>query len=76
MERIGCGASKRLLLSLNVTLAVVLLMVSIYVSDALRIAAFPTILLIATLFRLGLNVSTTRLILRDAYAGEDETAEK
>jgi len=59
-----------LLLSLNVTLAVVLLMVSIYVSDALRIAAFPTILLIATLFRLGLNVSTTRLILRDAYAGE------
>jgi type III secretion protein V len=55
---------------LNVTLAVVLLMVSIYVGNALRIASFPTILLITTLFRLGLNVSTTRLILRDAYAGE------
>ncbi len=59
-----------LLLSLNVTLAVILLMVSIYVTDALRIAAFPTILLITTLFRLGLNVSTTRLILRDAEAGD------
>jgi len=59
-----------LLLSLNVTLAVILLMVSIYVGNALRIASFPTILLITTLFRLGLNVSTTRLILRDAYAGE------
>ncbi|RMH43362.1 MAG: EscV/YscV/HrcV family type III secretion system export apparatus protein [Deltaproteobacteria bacterium] len=59
-----------ILLSLNVTLAVVLLMVSIYIGDALRIAAFPTILLVTTLFRLGLNVSTTRLILRDGYAGE------
>jgi type III secretion protein V len=59
-----------LLLSFNIALAVVLLMVSIYVTDALRIAAFPSILLFATLFRLGLNISTTRLILRDADAGQ------
>jgi type III secretion protein V len=59
-----------LLLSLNITISVVLLMVAIYVSDALRIASFPTILLITTLFRLGLNVSSTRLILLQADAGE------
>ena len=58
------------LLSLNIALAVVLLMVSLYIGNALQFASFPTILLIATLFRLGLNVSTTRLILRDANAGE------
>ena len=40
----------------------VLLLVAIYVTDALRIATFPTILLVTTLFRLGLNVSSTRLI--------------
>src|SRR5262245_9508972 len=59
-----------LLISLNITISVILLMVAIYVSDALRIAAFPTILLITTLFRLGLNVSATRLILLQADAGE------
>lgn len=59
-----------ILLTLNITLAVTLLMVSLYVPRALEIAAFPSILLITTLFRLGLNVSTTRLILLQADAGE------
>lgn len=58
-----------ILIALNLTLAVTMLLVSIYVSDALRIATFPTILLIATLYRLGLNVSSTRLILLQADAG-------
>jgi len=58
------------LLATNISLAVLLLLVTLYVPDALRIAAFPTILLVTTLFRLGLNVSTTRLILGQAYAGE------
>jgi len=58
------------LLATNISLSVLLLLVTLYVPDALRIAAFPTILLVTTLFRLGLNVSTTRLILGQAYAGE------
>lgn len=59
-----------ILLTLNLTIAVTLLMVCIYVPEALRIAAFPTILLVTTLFRLGLEISSTRLILLYAYAGE------
>src|SRR6266496_4874017 len=49
---------------------VVLLLVAIYVSDALKIATFPTLLLLTTLFRLALEVSATRLILLRADAGE------
>jgi flagellar biosynthesis protein FlhA len=52
-----------LLLTLNIALAVVILLVSIYTKEALEFSAFPSLLLIATLFRLGLNVSSTRLIL-------------
>lgn len=63
-------AALDLLLALNIALSVVLLMVAVHVRDAMRIAAFPTILLIATLFRLGLNVSTTRLILARGDAGD------
>jgi type III secretion protein V len=59
-----------LLLTLNITIAVTLLMVSLYIPSALKISAFPSILLITTLFRLALNVSSTRLILLDADAGE------
>lgn len=59
-----------LLLTLNITVAVTLLMVSLYIPSAVRISAFPSILLITTLFRLALNVSSTRLILLQADAGE------
>jgi len=59
-----------ILLTLNITVAVTLLMVSLYIPRALEIAAFPSILLLTTLFRLGLNVSTTRLILLQADAGQ------
>jgi type III secretion protein V len=58
-----------LLLTLNITLSVIILMVTIYVPEALRIASFPTILLVTTLFRLGLEVSATRLILLHGEAG-------
>jgi type III secretion protein V len=58
-----------LLISLNIAAAVVLLLVSIYVSEALRIAAFPSLLLLTTLFRLAIEVSATRLILLKANAG-------
>jgi type III secretion protein V len=59
-----------MLLTLNITLSVMLLMVSLYIPNALHISAFPSILLITTLFRLALNVSSTRLILLNADAGE------
>ena len=59
-----------LLLTLNITLSVVILMVTIYVPEALRIASFPTILLVTTLFRMGLEISATRLILIHGEAGE------
>ncbi len=59
-----------ILITTNITLAVVLLMVAVYVPDAMRVTAFPTLLLLSTLFRLGLNVTSARLILAQADAGE------
>ncbi|HEY4104751.1 MAG TPA: flagellar biosynthesis protein FlhA [Polyangiaceae bacterium] len=59
-----------LLLASNLAASVVILLVSLYVSEALKIASFPTLLLITTLIRLALNVSSTRLILLQANAGE------
>src|SRR6187455_234988 len=59
-----------LLIASNLAISVAILLVSLYVSDALKIAAFPTLLLITTLVRLALNVSSTRLILLQADAGE------
>ena len=46
------------------------MLVTFYVKRALDLSVFPTLLLIVTLFRLALNVSTTRLILLNGYAGE------
>jgi type III secretion protein V len=59
-----------LLIASNLAFSVVLLLVALYASDALKIAAFPTVLLVTTLVRLALNVSATRLILLQADAGE------
>jgi len=58
------------LLATNLSLAVAILLVVLYVPDALAIATFPTVLLLTTLFRLALNVSSTRLILLQANAGD------
>ena len=59
-----------LLLVVNFTIGVGLLMLSLYIPSALKISAFPSILLITTLFRLALNISSTRLILLYADAGD------
>ena len=59
-----------LLISVNIATAVVLLLVAIYVSDALKIATFPTLLLLTTLFQLALEVSATGPILPRADGGE------
>jgi type III secretion protein V len=59
-----------LFVTLNIAAAVSLLLIAIYVSEALRIATFPSLLLITTLFRLSIEVSATRLILLKANAGQ------
>src|SRR5579883_207223 len=54
----------------NVSLAMVMLLVSMYITEPLQFSSFPSILLLATLFRLGLNISASRLILLHGHAGE------
>lgn len=54
----------------SITGALVILFVAIYIHNPLEFSVFPSLLLIVTLFRLSLNVSTTRLILSRGYAGE------
>lgn len=58
-----------ILIGLNMSIAVVLLMVAIYLISPLELVAFPSILLITTIFRLSLSITTTRLILLEADAG-------
>lgn len=58
------------LLTSNIAIAVLMLLVSIYVRGGLNFTAFPTVLLVTTLYRLALNVSSTRLILLQADAGD------
>ena len=59
-----------ILLVVNIGLSVMILMITMNISEALEFSIFPSLLLITTLFRLGLNVSTTRQILWHGYAGE------
>lgn len=59
-----------LLLLMNFSLALVILLLTFYTDKPLSFSTFPSLILIATLFRLGLNVSSTRLILADADAGQ------
>jgi type III secretion protein V len=57
-------------LAVNLAAAVALLVAALYAQDALKVTAFPTLLLFTTLFRLALNVSSTRLALAEGHAGE------
>ncbi len=58
-----------LLLALNLSTAVLILMATMQVRESTELSTFPTILLFATMFRLGLNVASTRLILSGGEAG-------
>ncbi len=60
-----------MLLTFNITFAVIILLVAIHIKKPLEFATFPTILLVATLLRLSLNVATTRLILLHGGEGVD-----
>ncbi len=57
------------LLVINLVLALALLISSLYISEPLKLSALPTMLLLATLYRLSLNISTTRLILGSGEGG-------
>lgn len=59
-----------ILLTLNISLSVIILLVCLFVKEPLEYSSFPIILLVATIFRLGLNISSTRLILLNGSAGE------
>jgi type III secretion protein V len=58
------------LIATNIGISVAVLLAALYVSDASKLPSFPTILLLTTLFRLALNISSTRLILLEANAGD------
>lgn len=58
------------LLIINIGLSIMILMITMNISETLEFSIFPSLLLVTTLFRLGLNVSSTRAILYKGYAGE------
>ena len=58
-------------LSLSITLSILILMAALFIEKPLDLSAFPTILLIATMLRLGLNIASTRLILGHGHEGPD-----
>lgn len=58
------------LIGVNLSISAILLMVAVYLSEVVHFSAFPSILLLTTLFRLALSITTTRLILLQADAGQ------
>ena len=59
-----------ILLIVNISISTIILMSALFSKEPLDLSLFPTLLLITTLFRMGLNLSSTRMILRDGYAGD------
>jgi len=57
------------LIATNMSISAILLMVAMYLPSPLAFSSFPTVLLVTTLFRLGISIATTRLILLDGDAG-------
>ncbi|MBJ7578277.1 flagellar biosynthesis protein FlhA [Devosia sp. MC532] len=60
-----------LLLAISIVFSVMILMTALFIQKPLEFSAFPTVLLIATMLRLGLNLATTRLILSEGHNGTD-----
>jgi flagellar biosynthesis protein FlhA len=60
-----------LLISLNMMLSIIIMLVSMYILQPVHFSVFPSLLLILTLFRLALNIASTRLILLNGSTGED-----
>jgi flagellar biosynthesis protein FlhA len=64
-----------LLLTISIAVAVLVLLISLYVPRPVELSTFPTLILIITLFRLALNIATTRMILSDGYMGVDAVSD-
>ncbi len=64
-----------ILISTNITLSVVVLLVSLYITKPVEFSVFPTTLLLMTLFRLALNISSARLILLNGNTGTSAAGE-
>ncbi|TKI70225.1 flagellar biosynthesis protein FlhA [Sulfurimonas crateris] len=62
------------LLTISMALAVLILLISLYVPKPTDLTTFPTLILILTLFRLALNIATTRMILSHGHEGPDEVS--
>ncbi len=58
-----------MLLAISIVFSVMILMTALFIQKPLEFSAFPTVLLIATMLRLGLSIATTRLILSDGHTG-------
>ena len=58
-----------ILIAVNITVSVVILLITIFATEVLQFSIFPSVLLVTTLFRLAINVSSTRLILSEADGG-------
>ncbi len=59
-----------ILMTLNIAVSLVILLVAIYLKEPLEFAAFPSLLLFVTVYRVAINIAASRLILVNAYAGE------
>ena len=59
-----------LLLTLNLSISIMVLVLTLFTKSVLEFSIFPSLLLVMTMFRLGLNISSTRLILSEGTAGE------
>src|SRR3972149_12247350 len=60
-----------ILLACSITIGIIILLVSMYILKPLEFSVFPSLLLVATLFRLALNVASTRLVLLHGHEGPD-----
>lgn len=58
-----------LLLAINITLSIIIMLITVFATNVLQLSVFPTLLLVTTLYRLALNISSTRLILTEGDAG-------
>ena len=59
-----------ILLTISISMSVLIVLIALYIRSPVEFSSFPTVLLIVTLFRLGLNVASTRLILSEGSAGQ------
>ena len=62
-------------LALNIAMAIVIILISIYIEEPLQFSVFPTLLLVTTLFKLALDVSSTRMVLLHGYLKDPVTGD-